>query len=90
MTTTKQVDFPLLAVDESARKIVAQGGFIFQKWTCGGCGARCMANDPNVLTIKCHHEECGFVTDIIQTGCNFAAAMPASKGARDAQSKPTS
>lgn len=73
----KQIDFPLIEVEETAKDVIAKGGFIYQKWTCAGCGERVTGNVKNALFIKGHHEECGHVTDLLVTGCNYVAFMPA-------------
>ena len=45
----------------------------FQKWTCEKCGDRVTGNEPDKLFTHGHHEECGHITDIRKTGCNWAA-----------------
>ena len=35
-TKMKQIDFPLIEVEETAKDVIAKGGFIYQKWTCAG------------------------------------------------------
>lgn len=76
-------DFPLIEVEETANRIIADGGFVFQKWTCGGCGQRITANDRNVFTLKGHCEECDFTTDLLVTGCNYVAFMPVGKKGKE-------
>lgn len=72
-------DCPLPEVVSQCRKLIADGGIIFQKWTCGKCGARVQANTPNQITEKGHHEECGHISDLTKTGCGFILAMPLDK-----------
>lgn len=69
-------DHPILECEETAKRIIARGGTVYQKWSCGGCGSRITANNPNTFTIKGHCEDCGHVTDILATGCNYLAVIP--------------
>lgn len=73
----KQVDFPFLEVSETADRAIRDGGTIYQKWTCGGCGSRLTASRANFFTKegKC---DCGHVTDLVKTGCNYLLLMPLS------------
>jgi hypothetical protein len=78
----KYRDHPLHECVALAEKYFNQGGTVYQKWTCGKCGERVMANEPNTFTELGHHEEkadgspCGYITDIRKTGCNWALHMP--------------
>lgn len=92
--TDHERDYPLLEVMETAKLVVDNGGTIFQKWTCQGCGQRVTGDNPNTLTAygQC---QCGHVTNIAKTGCNYMAAMPAelyaklmADGATPPQSRP--
>lgn len=71
----EQVDFPFLEVSETAERAVRDGGTIYQKWTCQGCGSRLTGTIPNALmkTGKC---DCGHITDLVKTGCNYLLLMP--------------
>lgn len=64
-------DYPLSVIAESMQKQIARGATCYQKWTCGQCGDRVTGNIPNKLFTQGHHEDCGFVTDIEASGCNF-------------------
>jgi hypothetical protein len=75
-------NFPLLEIEETALRVVNSGGFIYQKWTCGGCGARITGNKKNFLAIQGHCEKCDYTTDLLVTGCNYVAFIPL--GAKDA------
>jgi hypothetical protein len=55
------------AVDEWAQK----GAVCFQKFTCYKCGARQTIEAPNVLYRHGKCEECGEITNIELTGCNY-------------------
>lgn len=69
-------DFPFAVIEESCRKVIADGGFIVQKWTCSGCKARLSGSEPNLLTHNGHCPTCNTVTDILATGCNFTLIIP--------------
>lgn len=43
-------------------QVTATGGQVYFKWTCGGCGERALANNPNSLHTSFKHEECGYTT----------------------------
>lgn len=54
-----------------AKKLADLGAYVFQKWTCDGCGERVTANNPNNFTTRGLHEDCGYITDIKKKGCGF-------------------
>jgi hypothetical protein len=58
-----------------AQRVVGNGGTIFQKWTCAGCGVRCRSNVPNQMAEVCTCEDCGATTDVRKHGCNFTAIL---------------
>jgi hypothetical protein len=64
-------DYPLKECVEACEKIVAEGGTVYQKWTCDGCGGRITGNNPNTFTLKGHCEDCDFTTDLLVKGCNY-------------------
>lgn len=70
-------DYPISVIQASMQKQVDRGCTTFWKWTCGGCGERVTANEPDtVLTMAMHEEKldgspCGFITDCTITGGNF-------------------
>jgi hypothetical protein len=51
-------DYPLEDLVESANKIIATGGTVYQKWTCEACGERVVANEANVFHTSMTHEDC--------------------------------
>lgn len=69
-------DFPLNAVAETAMEWVDKGATIFQKFTCSHCGARQTIDEPNKLFTSASCEECGKVTDITVSGCNYLVISP--------------
>jgi len=52
-----------------------EGTAFFQKWTCEKCGERVTGNEPNKLFMLGHHEDCGHITDLRKTGCNYMVHM---------------
>jgi hypothetical protein len=65
------------SLDECARGVAAlkrqkPNATFFQKWTCAKCGDRVTGNTPDKLFTQGHHEDCGHITDITKTGCNYA------------------
>jgi hypothetical protein len=67
-------------IEECARGVAdlldrRPGSAFFQKWTCGGCGRRITGNTPNKLFTEGHCEECGHITDLKKTGCNYMVHM---------------
>lgn len=73
MTTHK--DYPLTEIVAKCLTLTAQGHTVYQKWTCGGCKKRIGSENPNVLTEKGQCEECGHITNIKETGCNYLLVM---------------
>ena len=64
-------DFAFAEVAEAAERLVGEGFLVFQKFTCGGCGARQTMDEPNRFFTSGRCEECGHVTDIVAKGCNY-------------------
>jgi len=59
--------------DAALQRILQEhpGAAFYQKWTCGKCKKRVTGNTPNKLFIAGHCEDCGHITDIRKTGCNY-------------------
>lgn len=68
-------DYPLAECEAAVKDLIAEGGTVFMKWTCGGCGQRLTSTTPNVLFEKATCGDCGHVTDITKTGCNYSVMM---------------
>ena len=64
-------NFPIEECAAAAEKLIADGATIYQKFTCGKCGSRQTISEPDKFftTGKC--EECGHVTNIAMSGCNY-------------------
>ncbi len=64
-------DFPLKEIREAVAAHVKEGRTIHQKFTCSGCGKRLTISEPNTLYREGECEDCGTVTDLEVTGCNY-------------------
>jgi hypothetical protein len=71
-----QNDYPLAEVAEAAEAVAERGGQVFQKFTCAQCGNRLTINEPNKFYTRGECDQCHFITDITETGCNFLAVFP--------------
>ena len=70
----KYNDYPLEECARTVARLKRQrpNATFFQKWTCAKCGDRVTGNTPDKLFTTGHHEDCGGITDIRTTGCNYA------------------
>lgn len=71
-------NFSLRQCDETLFRLMPTlppGSAFFQKWTCGGCGARVMGETPNKLFAAGHCQECDHTTDLREAGCNYSIHM---------------
>ena len=66
-------DFPIEDVEREARARIALGWTIHQKFTCQKCNSRQTMAEPNKIFLDGICEECGHVTNIQATGCNYVA-----------------
>jgi hypothetical protein len=53
-----------------------QGHTIYQKFTCYRCGSRQTMAEPNVLFHEGKCEECGAITNLLVSGCNYLVHLP--------------
>jgi transposase len=67
----KAKDFPFYEVVEAAKKFAEAGVQVHQKFTCAKCGTRQTIDTPNAFHTHGKCEECGHVTDIVASGCNY-------------------
>jgi hypothetical protein len=81
-------DYPLEECARTIDRILHErpGSAIYQKWTCAGCQRRITGTTPNALFAHGHCEECGYVTDLRKTGCNYTLHMVMG-GVADMQAK---
>lgn len=71
-----KIDFPLPEVIETCERVIRDGAFIQQVWTCAGCKQRISAGNLNLLTHAGHCQHCNTVTDLDKTGCNYRLFVP--------------
>lgn len=74
-------DFPFHECVATAQEVIAAGGTIYQKFTCGKCGARQTMTDSNKFYTGGKCEECGYTTDLKIMGCNYMVVF--SRGAKE-------
>lgn len=72
MKEHKHKNYPLQACIEQAKRVIEAGNaVVLQKFTCSNCGERQTMDNPNVFYTHGTCEECGSLTDIQETGCNY-------------------
>jgi hypothetical protein len=74
--SVKPPDLPFDEIVAMCGPIIADGNFVQQKWTCGGCGRRIGANNVNVVTEHGHCQHCNHVTNLKEAGCGFRLIVP--------------
>lgn len=62
---------PFLEVHKVAEEWMKKGARVHQKFTCEHCGSRQTMAEANVWYTTGRCEECGKITNIVKTGCNF-------------------
>jgi hypothetical protein len=68
-------DFPFEDVVASAVAQMKKGHFVYQKFTCAGCGQRLTIDQPNIFFETGTCDKCPAVTNIKAQGCNFLVHM---------------
>lgn len=63
--------YPLLDCAEAADKLITDGATVYQQFECAQCGAKQTMEEADVFYTEGKCEECGTVTDIAATGCNY-------------------
>ena len=63
------------SVLETARAEITKGHWVCQKFTCTSCGQRLTIGEANVFYTHGTCDQCGAVTDIKATGCNYMLLM---------------
>lgn len=61
------------------QKLLRRGVVILQQFVCAQCGAKQTMTTPNTFFLKGQCEECGFITDLQVTGCNYAVIFSREK-----------
>lgn len=68
---------PFYEVIKKAEIVIEKGGTVYQKFTCDRCGDRQMIDEPNRFYRLGRCGECGYITNIEETGCGFLAHFSA-------------
>lgn len=71
-------DHPFFKVAADAEAKMKEGFIIHQQFTCGRCGARQTMGEANRFFHRGICEECGAETNLLVTGCNYAAMISVS------------
>lgn len=81
----KYTNYPIADCMETASKLVRNGdAIILQKFTCSKCGSRQTIDTPSTFFTHGKCEECGGITDMQVTGCNYLTHQVGSeKGRRE-------
>jgi DNA-directed RNA polymerase subunit RPC12/RpoP len=66
-------DLPWDDLLAQAQDTINSGATVYQKFTCGSCGARQTIESPNKFYTEGQCEECGHITDLKQKGGGFMA-----------------
>lgn len=75
-TTSEYKNFPVEEVMEKADWLIKnKNAKIFFKFTCVHCGSRQTFDVPNTLYAEGKCEECGGITNIVETGCNYLLVL---------------
>lgn len=75
----KYNDYPLNELAVTMQRAIAKGAQVYQKFTCGYCGARQTIEEPNALFIDGKCEECKSVTNLAKAGGNLLIVQPLRK-----------
>ena len=59
----------------SANALVRRGDTVYQKFTCHACGNRLTMDVPDKFWTQGTCDQCGEVTDIQLSGCNYLVVM---------------
>jgi hypothetical protein len=65
------LNHPFYEVVEQAQPWIDAGSKVYFKFTCEKCGARQTFDQPNIAYKSGSCEECGYVTNIEETGMGF-------------------
>lgn len=79
-------DFPLAEIGPEVERLASAGCQCFQKFSCEKCGSRQTIDEPNHFYTSGKCQECGHVTDITKSGCNYLVIAGSAK-AQDAYFK---
>jgi hypothetical protein len=71
MSNIEYNDYPFYEVAEKAGELIRAGADVYQKFTCQKCGNRLTMEEPNIFYREGSCDNCGHITDIEKTGCNY-------------------
>ena len=80
-------DYPFEEMCAQAQAKIKQGMLVYQKFTCSGCGARLMIEEPNKFYEEADCAQCKALTDIKKQGCNYSMVMTLHIGGRNAKAE---
>jgi len=63
--------YPFWDVAKHAHELMLKGAHVYEQFNCANCGVKQTMDTPNQWFTKGVCEECGYVTDIEQDGCNM-------------------
>jgi len=75
----KYNDYPWDSVLEQAKQVISEGGLVYQKFTCSGCGNRLTVDSPNTFFTLGTCDNCSVTTDIKEKGCNYMVVLHATR-----------
>jgi hypothetical protein len=67
----KYNDYPLEECKRAAKELNRKGLFVYQKFTCSGCGRRLTMDVANTFFTEGSCDNCPTVTNIERQGCNY-------------------
>jgi hypothetical protein len=66
-----ELDHPFYEVAQRAVQLIEAGADVYQKFTCGNCGNRLTMDTPNKFYKTGTCDNCNYVTNIEEAGCNY-------------------
>jgi len=71
--------YPLYEAAANADALVRAGATVWQQFLCENCGTKQTMGVENQFFTQGQCEECGHITDLRVTGCNFMALVTREK-----------
>ena len=75
MEENEQLDYPFDDVCKKAEELARLGHWVYQKFTCSGCGNRLTIDEHNKFYTRGTCDQCGAMTNIREKGCNMMIHM---------------
>lgn len=73
------LNHPFYEVVGKATDLIKRGATVYQKFTCGGCGNRLTMDVANTFYKTGTCDNCEYVTNIEEAGCNYLIMFEAVK-----------